>query len=1361
LSGGLGGVVQLGLGGGGGGLGGASSGLGLGLGGSTLGRGNQLEAQQKHALMKQQLELLSSAPFGDSPLFRMGLQEGLRDRSGETATAVASEATRPAPLTHYKLSTRHLTPKFRPASAGAPSRTEKAKIFSGLEETQSQDFTPRHSVKKLILTPKSSRMQLIKKGTYESEADSTTMSPSNSPKKSPLKSRDDGEGTGGFTGKPLFSPSTPVATGERLRGLKPQNTSFESPELHVGRRYNNPVVKPTPRRIMPSGDGPPQDSPEQSTLEAEISPRKCGIILTREDYYTVPALDVLDDLCVEGEHLSVQDFVVGRKNYGKITFCGETCVKDLNLDELVSIEHMEVTVYPNDENKPPVGEELNKKALINLDRIWPTDKTTREPITDPDRLQLMKYTEKLERSTTKIGARFVDYLPETGSWKFEVDHFSKYRLVQDDESEEEGETKSGSVSKVKVKVTDQQASQTGRMATTSGVPQKRVPLPQGRSDSEVDEDTAVPMDEDETWKREERAPVPSEPQSVSSPPSYQMAQARGLSSQRIQVMKASFFHDQEGDQASQGEASAKSDQLSSQKAAIGTQPLRLLVSQPLAHNSPLRSLLHSKTAVPEKEGKLQEVSKGKEEKSREDVMDVKPSDGGEGMDVVSSSPEVTVELADTTLSAPKAPYVPTVQQNFLMPRSVNELCLPEKEEVRLDALQLLGRSFRVGWGHDWTIYHSGMPCGRNRDGGFSIFSATTSVADPDIPEGSLPYRVLSEKVSSHPIQMAHIPVGSVSLGYDPLLRIQLKHSSPVERGGGRGELPHYSTTQGTDALEDYASLPRDLWPTDRQTSTHFWQVWQLCKALWGNLPKDEESVVEEGGKYHKRMARRDIFTAWLADVISYDSEEEIAKKQTSGGAMDAVFALLLCGNVKEAVSICLKNKDYRLATLIAQGGWGNPSLMNHCREQLSEWETLKAYAHISDSYLKVYVLLAGLMVWRVPRKDIALCGGLEWKKSLALHLWYVCPPTASIEEAVETFQNGFMGCDDVEPYTCPPRPPYLQHDTSVKQQLPSSSDLPDDDDEDGKDSVYDTCFCLLQLYGEDVRGSLESLLSPQSSTNDPMDYRMSWHLYQVLQSLGLDTLSAVTAEELHLNYAAQLEQEGLWHWAVFVLLHLSDPLRRLKAIKDMLPRCCAHSENLSDEEKFVISQLGVNPGLLHEAKALYAHDRGDFEGEAEHLVKAHLWDQAHLVIMNELVPKAIMCRNTKHVRQLLSELVKNKTSIHNWDGLGSVIYDYLNLWKYMEQIDTLPQHQVEGVLEVVRSLSQRVDKLPTATLEQRVCQSFVADEVAKGLQKCLLVSNQEQIGELCSTVEGLPLTRDTSSAQYKSLVNHCLLSMNV
>ena len=78
--------------------------------------------------------------------------------------------------------------------------------------------------------------------------------------------------------------------------------------------------------------------------------------------------------------------------------------------------------------------------------------------------------------------------------------------------------------------------------------------------------------------------------------------------------------------------------------------------------------------------------------------------------------------------------------------------------------------------------------------------------------------------------------------------------------------------------------------------------------------------------------------------------------------MDAVFVLLLCGNVKEAVSICLENKDYRLATLIAQGGWGNPSLMNHCREQLSEWETLK----VSLPSCVLFATCAVVFIFRIP-----------------------------------------------------------------------------------------------------------------------------------------------------------------------------------------------------------------------------------------------------------------------------------------------------------------------------------------------------------------------------------------------------------
>jgi len=43
---------------------------------------------------------------------------------------------------------------------------------------------------------------------------------------------------------------------------------------------------------------------------------------------------------------------------------------------------------------------------------------------------------------------------------------------------------------------------------------------------------------------------------------------------------------------------------------------------------------------------------------------------------------------------------------------------------------------------------------------------------------------------------------------------------------------------------------------------------------------------------------------------------------------------------------------------------------------------------------------------------------------------------------------------------------------------------------------------------------------------------------EVLESLDYTHISPKSAAVIHTSFAAQLESNGLWHWAIFVLLHL-------------------------------------------------------------------------------------------------------------------------------------------------------------------------------------------------------------------------------
>jgi hypothetical protein len=94
-------------------------------------------------------------------------------------------------------------------------------------------------------------------------------------------------------------------------------------------------------------------------------------------------------------------------------------------------------IYPDETKKPPVGEGLNKEAIVILHRVWPVDKNTNRPICDPIKLMNMRYDKKIEKMTIQMDAKFLDYNFETGSWTFEVKNFSNYGLKADDSENDE------------------------------------------------------------------------------------------------------------------------------------------------------------------------------------------------------------------------------------------------------------------------------------------------------------------------------------------------------------------------------------------------------------------------------------------------------------------------------------------------------------------------------------------------------------------------------------------------------------------------------------------------------------------------------------------------------------------------------------------------------------------------------------------------------------------------------------------------------------------------------------------------------------------------------------------------------------
>ncbi|XP_067619448.1 nuclear pore complex protein Nup98-Nup96 isoform X2 [Eurosta solidaginis] len=1096
-------------------------------------------------------------------------------------------------------------------------------------------------------------------------------------------------------------------------------------------------------------------------VAGEYEEHPTGITLRRIGYYTIPSLDDLKSYLAEDGTCIVPNFTVGREGYGNVYFGKEIDVAGLNLDEIVHFRNKEIIVYPDDDNKPPVGSGLNREAQVTLDQVWPHDKTKHEPIKDPNRLADMDWEGKLRRVCDKNDTRFIEYRPETGSWVFRVKHFSKYGLNDSDEEDERiptdpkkakmGETHGATAVVVGTKATTDSekitmAALTNAQKISEDAARALNPKSLGACADHfyAMDDSAEFMLMDKTRFLQENGNdynlYESQQQQiprVTSPTAY-LAREAGTDSHKLQLMKASFFGEdgQDFDNKVVGAGPAETENKydynrnQNRRAALFNKP----VQNSNAASTP--SLLKE----PGYGGTLSDVSS-----QLDFVMQPTSLPPSSAASVISILQEVDTERSSPIMygDAVVAP-----QKLLKMPEFFVK---PKVASVKMMAHQVpiaksLGHNLKGKWASDLGLYNF-----RRFKLGFGpqntlIVPTTRQHLDRELQNEHLfavsPYIFKGRSANDYSATiLQHLKISSV-MHYEHFkdsivahLELQLRNSLQEDVEGS--ECPWIKSDNGTDLILkhlDEAIKQINIGPLEEYTVS----VWSLCLALWG---EHEELEGREPNSHFAVMCRRNLLSEWLENTLT--DKDLLTKNVSKATYLDHLLELVMCHKVTEACELAFRYDDANLALLLAQLSSG-PTVRQLVEDQLAAWHKDEADKFIQLERLKLYMLVAGVALMDSGHGPINTLDGIEWIKVLAIQLWYLSSPTASITDALLTYEKTFKS---EEFYSLPPIPCYID-----KSHL------------NEKYALYDLRYHLLQLFSKRSH-PMESLLNPATHTADPMDYRLSWLLLQTLEAIGYRHCSELSESQLHVGFASQLENNDLWEWAIFVLLHIKNRNQRELSVQNVLYRYVSVSKDvaLSEKEKFVINNLGVPEKWIDYAKAVKAGALGYHHMQAKYLLKAKQWALAHEVIFQHIAPDAIINDNLDYLHDLLSQFEgaeANKTiKVPNWSNQGQIFLDFIDINEKFKSLKTLKteadiEARWENLKPQLADLCSRINLLPCPTAKHRLCQSEIAQNLACLVRGVLLVCpvlNPCLIIKIA--LERLPLPQEFAQQELRALLD--------
>ncbi|KAL7099626.1 hypothetical protein ACP275_09G096500 [Erythranthe tilingii] len=669
----------------------------------------------------------------------------------------------------------------------------------------------------------------------------------------------------------------------------------------------------------------------------------------------------------------------------------------------------------------------------------------------------------------------------------------------------------------------------------------------------------------------------------------------------------------------------------------------------------------------------------------------------------------------------------------------------------VDAALFMGRSFRVGWGPNGVLVHSGMPIGNN---------------DTDVLLSSIinVEKVAIDKVTRDENGKVREELTDFCFSSPLSLHKELSHETrKVELGTFELKLQKLVCDRLTlpdicrryiDTIERKLEVP-SLSSASRVLLMHQVLVWELIKVLFSTrktceqlkpMEDEEEDMITDGRESYPNvedealpLIRRAEFSYWLQESVYHRVQEEVSSLDELSD-LEHIFLLLTGRQLDSAVVLAASRGDVRLSCLLSQAG-GSHANRADIAHQLDLWRKNGLdFNFFEEDRVRLLELLSGNIHGALRGVKI------DWKRFLGLLMWYQLPCDISLPDVFNTYQK--LLNDGNAPY---PVPVYID-----EGPIEDVSDW-------AVNGRFDLAYYLMLLHArqENDFGALKTMFSAFASTNDPLDYHMIWHQRAVLEAIG--TFSSKDLHVLDMAFVSQLLCLGQCHWAIYVVLHMPHredyPYLQTIAIREILFQYCEVWSTRDSQWEF-IENLGIPSAWLHEALAIFFSYTRDLPKALDHFLECGNWQRAHSIFFTSVAHSLFLSAKHSEIWRLATPMENNKSEIEDWD-LGAGIYISFYTLRSSLQEDSNTMTEVETlenkndaydfIGRLNKSLAIWESKL---SVDARVVYSKMAEEICNLL---ISDSNEGSTSELqldCfNTVMRAPLPQDLRSCHLQDAVS--------